>query len=61
MGDLRRFNKDKWAVIRVDQAMTTRDKLATVNQDGPATNVMTMMQRRKVGRVLVIDGGGLGE
>jgi CBS domain-containing protein len=59
MGDLRRFSKDKWATTRVDQAMTTSDKLAMANQDDQATDVMTMMQRRNVGRVFVTDGGGL--
>jgi Zn-dependent protease/CBS domain-containing protein len=59
MGDLRRFSKDRWATTRVDQAMTTGDKLAMVSQDDPATDVMTMMQRRNVGRVFVTDGGGL--
>jgi len=59
MGDLRRFSKDRWATTRVDQAMTTSDKLAIVSQVDPATDVMTMMQRRNVGRVFVIEGGAL--
>ena len=59
MGDLRRFSKDRWPTTRVDQAMTTSDKLAMANQEDPATDVMTMMQRRNVGRVFVTDGGTL--
>ena len=59
MGDLRRFDKDRWATTRVDQAMTSSDKLAMVAQDDPATNVLTMMQRRNVGRIFVADKGEL--
>jgi CBS domain-containing protein len=59
MSDLRRFSKDKWGSTRVDQAMTTSDKLAMASQDDQATDVLTMMQSRNVGRVFVTDGGGL--
>jgi hypothetical protein len=39
--------------------MTNGDKLAMVNEDDPATDVMSMMQSRSVGRVFVTDGGSL--
>ena len=59
MGDLRRFSKDLWATTRVDQAMTTSDKLAMANKDDPATDVLAMMQRGNVGRVFVTEKGEL--
>jgi Zn-dependent protease/CBS domain-containing protein len=59
MGDLRRFGRDRWATMTVDQAMTPSNKLAMVTQNDPATDVLTMMQRRNVGRIFVADDGEL--
>lgn len=55
MDDLRRFSKERWATTKVGEAMTPKDKLVTARQEDPATDVMTSMQRRNIGRVFVMD------
>lgn len=59
MDDLRRVSKERWPTIAVREVMTPKEKLATVNQDDPATNVLTLMQLRNIGRVFVVDGGAV--
>lgn len=57
MDDLRRFGKGRWGTTKVGEAMTSKNKLVIVGQDDSATDVMTSMQRRNIGRVFVMDGG----
>jgi CBS domain-containing protein len=56
MHDLRRFGRDKWATMRVREAMTPKDKLVTARQDDPAMGVLSSMQRGSIGRIFVMDG-----
>ena len=56
MHDLRRFGREKWATIRVRDAMTPKDKLVTACAEDPAMTVLSSMQRGSIGRIFVMDG-----
>lgn len=57
LGDLRKVKKESWTANRVREIMTPREELVVAHEGDPATDIITPMNQRNVGRVFVVDGG----
>lgn len=58
MDDLRRVKRERWPEVKVEEAMTGREKLLTVGDSDSASRVVELMNRNRVGRIFVVGGDG---
>jgi Zn-dependent protease/CBS domain-containing protein len=54
---LKKVRKESWATTKTAEIMVPREKLVTTLAGAPATDIITSMNQRNVGRVFVMDGG----
>lgn len=59
MSDLRRLSKDRWATATVKDVMTPKEDLVTARREDRATEVLSSLQQRNIGRVFVVEDGRL--
>ncbi|MCL5068718.1 MAG: site-2 protease family protein [Thaumarchaeota archaeon] len=56
--DLKKFRRDEWSMKQVQDIMTPKEKLVTTKETDPANNVLSLMNKNRIGRVFVLDSYG---
>lgn len=57
LGDLRKVRKESWTTTKVGEMMTPREELVVVHEGDSATDIITPMNQRNIGRVFVMGAG----
>lgn len=55
MEDLRKVKRENWNSVNVRDIMIPKERLVTIRETDPALNVLTLMNKNKIGRVYVLD------
>ncbi|MGB2842599.1 MAG: CBS domain-containing protein [Halobacteriota archaeon] len=57
--DLNQFKEKDWKKVKVGRVMTTKENLVKVNPDTSLATAVRLMQDRRIGRILVMEGNEL--